>query len=194
MESEINTIQIQIEPGNPIFDSSISNLRQNLNEQRISFFSGAGISVPSGLPLAGTLCEAILSAMKDCLEIIDLGTKNERISVEQILKDYRLERILDSLLEFYSDNEIMDYLGVLQNAKENYNHSAIASLASLGSISHIITLNFDTLFEQALTKKKIKYSWYLPLSSPDLIPDSNSNFTIIHDSSLVRVIVLDNRQ
>lgn len=178
-ESTLNTIRIRIDPGNSIFEGSISNLRQDLKDHRISFFAGAGISVPSGLPLAGDLCKGLLTTMKECLEIINLGTKDERILVDKILKDFRLERILDSLLESYTDNEILDYLSVLQDANENYNHFAIASLAGLGLISHVITLNFDTLFEQALSKEQIKYSWFLPLSSPVLIPDSTSQFIIL---------------
>ena len=151
----------------------------DLKGQRVTFFTGAGISKPSGLPLADDLCQGLLTAMKNALEITNIGTQDDRNLVEKILKEYRLERILDSLLDTYSDQDILDYLGVLQNTNENYNHEAIASLASMGLINHLITLNFDTLFEQALSKRQIKYSWNLPLSSLKLIPDSNCQFIII---------------
>jgi len=180
LKSIYNTITLNIEPGSPEFNSSILSLFDTLKEHRVTFFTGAGVSKPSGLPLAKVLCENLLNAMEKSLEIINIGSKNERHLIKEILKGYRLERLLDSLVDSHNDQVVVEYLNhVMQNANENYNHKAIARLAKAGYINHLITLNFDTLFEQALSNQFITYSWYLPLASPILIPNSENQFIIV---------------
>lgn len=175
----LNTTIIDIEPGSTLFDNSILKLNQYLLSNRITFFTGAGVSKPSGLPLANELCEGILNSMINSLKITKICNSDELILIKQILKNYRLERLLDSLVDSYTDKGILEYLNILQKANENYNHESIAKFAKQGHINHIITLNFDILFEQALIKQQVPFSWYLPLVSSSRISVSDNEFTII---------------
>lgn len=168
---------VSIEPGDAEFENVVADINRALHNEQITFFTGAGISNPSGLPIADKLCHSILEAMGKSLEITGACSTREKDSIINILKNYRLERLLDSLIGTYLDSGILKFLNVLLNAKENFNHKAIAKFAKSGYINHIITLNFDVLYEQALSNQN--FSWLLPLVHNKPIPYANSKFTII---------------
>ena len=48
--------------GEPLFDESVSEISLAFKECRVTFFAGAGISQPSGLPTSPVLVEKLVEA------------------------------------------------------------------------------------------------------------------------------------
>lgn len=116
-----------------------------LNGKHISVFTGAGISLGSGLPLASRLIEHIL------LNISDVKSKivNEPLSylpfegyIEQMINDSNDETIMQMFTE--------------ESLCPNENHRLIARLHRNGEIDRIYTVNFDILHEKAFYEINIK--------------------------------------
>ena len=157
--------------GEPAFDGCVLELSTALQKQGGTFFAGAGISQPSGFPTTVVLVDQLVDTMIESLAITGIGSISERNAIKNIIKGYRLERLLDAIVDIHGNQAAINYLSVLQDANENYNHQAIAELAAKGFISNIITLNFDVLFEQALRKHSVTFSWNLPLATDVIIPE-----------------------
>ncbi|MCH7562109.1 MAG: hypothetical protein IIC67_12270, partial [Thaumarchaeota archaeon] len=137
---------------------------QFLYNKKVTFFTGAGISRPSGLPLSGTFIKNISETMSEAIRVVNLGTKNEQHELDRIIPLYPLEKLLDSLVHKYGE-DALNILTVLESGSPNYNHAAIAHLAKNNYLDNIITLNFDVLFEKAFLANDISFEWNLPLSS-----------------------------
>ena len=82
------------------------------------------------------------------------------------------------MVDVHGDELALRYLAVLGDARENYNHRAAAALARTGKLRHIVTLNFDVLFEQALRDCDVSFNWNLPLASDIPIGDLRAQVVV----------------
>jgi len=87
------------------------------------------------------------------------------------------QRVLDSVVSYagkpelvlqvlhdkstLSDDNFFRLLRSLESLKPNFNHYALAQMAANKSLQYIVTTNFDTCIEQALTDLSIKYKSYV---------------------------------
>ena len=175
----VRAISVKMVPGDPRLLKAVSQLTEAFRERRVTFFSGAGISRPSGLPGSPPLVASLVDAMTESLSRIRLGESSERSGVRDVISGYPLERLLDSLVDMHGDEAALGYLRVLQDATENYNHDAIAILAERKLLNYIVTLNFDVLFEQALSRRSVPFAWHLPLAADGRIPHSVAGVTVV---------------
>lgn len=158
---------------------TIETIAQFLYNKKVTLFTGAGISRPSGLPLSGTFIKNISETMCEAIRTVNLGTNKEQHELERVLPLYPLEKLLDSLVNKYGE-DALKILTILESGFPNYNHSAIAQLAKNDYLDTIITLNFDVLFENALLASDISFTWNLPLSSvKQEFLGSDKNVTLI---------------
>lgn len=153
-------IRAHINPPDRAFENAVVDLSELFRLKKVTIFTGAGVSIPSRLPeskqLVESIAEILVSAVNELgLDTLELGT---------VIKEYRLEPILNAIVQFHG-NQGLSFLSLLQLAQPNYNHSAIAQLAKYGYLGNIITLNFDVLFEIALQKLGVPFTWQLPLAS-----------------------------
>jgi hypothetical protein len=156
-ELEIDTPDVQ-------FKRVTSDLAKLFHDRQVTLFSGAGVSVPSGLPDSGTMVESITSSMLRAIDHFSLCTTDERELVRSTISKRRLEPILDSIVQFHEESSLNSILN-FSCTEPNYNHESVAQLAAHRYLSHIITLNFDVLFETSLETYKVPFSWNLPLAN-----------------------------
>lgn len=173
------SIAAKIVPNDSAFHEAASRVAEALRERRVTFFAGAGVSRPSGLPVSDTLKKALVDAMVRSLSMTQVGQSAECSEVEAVISVLPLEVLLNSLVDTNGDNAALTYLSVLQGATENYNHSAIAELADRGELDCIVTLNFDVLFEQALRRRAVSFKWHLPLAGEGHIPEGDARVTVV---------------
>lgn len=129
------------------------NLTQSLLSNRLIFFLGAGLSreYPSLLPLA---MNSSLPGLRELLaEMLITGVNIDlRESICEDLNKLTLEHILDQCARILGE-DALDYLDILDSSKltskPNYRHYALALLAKQGFCPYFLTVNFDTLLEQA---------------------------------------------
>lgn len=125
-----------------------SGLKRNL-----TIFAGAGISAapPTNLPLARGMTHAIVGGL--CGQ----RTGKENNSFWMAVDRLRPERLLSILHEVMGE-EAFTPLRLLGGAEPNRNHRMLASLAAADCLAAIITTNFDTAIEQALTQARIPFA------------------------------------
>ena len=117
---------------------------------RAAVFCGAGISAPSGIPLAGALVDAALEALE--------ATAEERqhigaaaLPFEAFMETLRLEGTHE------------DHLLIFREGSPAPAHALFAALAAKGRLRTLCTTNFDLLFERAFAARS------LPPGTPALI-------------------------
>jgi len=157
-------IELNINFDNPKLSLIIKDLCDFFEKKEVTIFSGAGISIPSGLPDSRKLVDSIASILNFSIEKLNIGTIEDRKLLDKVVADYRLERILDSIVSQHGAailNSILNF----QSSKPTFNHKAVALLAEHGYLSHIITLNFDVLFEESLYNNNVPFELHLPLVS-----------------------------
>jgi hypothetical protein len=173
--------------GDCAFDLAAGILGDGLRRQQVTLFTGAGVSLPSGLPGSSILVESLVKAMSESLARLQIGSAVQRSTVEAILSRYPLERLLDSIVGVLGEEAALDFLGVLQDAEENYNHSAVAEAARRRWVTSLITLNFDLLYEQALQKQLVPFVWQLPLVRGSCIPETPAQVTLVKPHGTLRL-------
>jgi NAD-dependent SIR2 family protein deacetylase len=121
----------------------IDELVELLRKKEVMIFAGAGISKPSGLPLAKefkvNLIEALCSDSENILKDFYERNKDE---LEKAIDNIMMEKIM----QIFRDNigEASLYaLNIYKNGEYNYLHSSIAKLCNLGYLNVIFTTNFD---------------------------------------------------
>lgn len=127
---------------------------QNVQEIKALPFLGAGIScdAPSFLPVADQITRPIIQKLWASLSIFPELMAMPKLDLalpRRVLEESRMERILDVLVTVYG-NESLRCLDELKSNRWNGNHAAIAVMSRKGKLPFCITLNFDTLIEQAV--------------------------------------------
>lgn len=120
-------------------NSIVENITLKIKDKETALFCGAGISYHSGIPLANVLLKYILQVLE--------------------VEESNASRILNSNLPFESfiqtlasEEGINDILDIFSRGEANTNHKLIAYLIKLGYIKTVLTTNFDTLIEKALSR------------------------------------------
>jgi len=133
-------------------DNRIFNI---INQQKISFFVGAGISMipPSCLPSWWQLNHIILDSLADeshsiVSEVKDLASLiKQREEEGKLPPEFVSEIITNRIGESY-----FEVLKGLEGDAPNEAHLWLATLAKAGKLKAIITTNFDTLIERAFER------------------------------------------
>jgi len=109
----------------PFYEETVTCLCQEIRGGSVVPLLGAGASFdkPSQLPVA----DALRAPLIDCL----LRASTDIKFAEKVLKDARLERLLDALLKTHG-RSALEYLDVLDSDRWNENHGTIAALAKAG--------------------------------------------------------------
>jgi len=124
---------------NENFDDIINIITSKIKNQEIAIFCGAGISYNSGLPLVNNLLRYILNVIE----------VNEIDSEKILQSNLPFEAFIQTLS---GESDVNDLLDIFSKGKPNNTHRFIALLIKLGFVKNIITTNFDTLIEQALSE------------------------------------------
>ncbi len=123
--------------------SDISEFKESAIHHGVGILCGAGISKPSGLPLAKEVKQHILEKMSVDDEDTD-KIMNSNIPFE-------------AFMEAVSGNaDISEILDIYKHGEPNTNHILIAKLAKKGYLKTIFTTNFDLLIERALENEGLK--------------------------------------
>ena len=157
IEAHIGSIDDKLE-------AASCELAELFQRRRVTIFAGAGVSIPSGLPDSPTLIKSISRVLLESLKELRLVGIEDLDTAADIIAGYRLEPILDAIVRFHGNSGI-DFLSCFGSAQPSYDHHAAAILASQGYLDNIITLNFDPLFEMALQRLSVPFTWHLPLAS-----------------------------
>ena len=116
--------------------------------------AGAGISIaaPSNLPSWWQYNQEMISAIKSIVlaRCPQAQTELERIDIEKSLP---VQCISDLIVKQGAGQSYFPLLSLLDGTTPNFNHLALAELASLKELTAIITTNFDRLIETAFTQK-----------------------------------------
>ncbi|MDE1888884.1 MAG: SIR2 family protein [Planctomycetota bacterium] len=151
----------------------IYDISKSIEEKRLSFFCGAGISWNSGLPLANELKHEILDKLpidkKDIDEIMNSNLPFEAF-IEVISESTNISKILD----------------IFKDGNPNTNHNLIASLAKHSFLNTIVTTNFDLLIEKALENEGLKRDddFKVYYDEEQLL---DINFEEIKDDKIIRI-------
>lgn len=116
-----------------------------LKDKNISVFTGAGISLGSGLPLASELIKYILLNISDISSLI----------FDKPLSYLPFEGYIEQMITDANDETIMRMF-TEDSLYPNENHKLLASLYKDGAINRIFTVNFDILHEKAFNEIDIR--------------------------------------
>lgn len=116
-----------------------------LKDKNISVFTGAGISLGSGLPLASELIKYILLNISDISSLI----------LDKPLSYLPFEGYIEQMITDANDETIMRMF-TEDSLCPNENHKLLASLYKDGAINRIFTVNFDILHEKAFNEIDIR--------------------------------------
>ena len=135
-----------------IFGNKINipnKLLHYLEQGRVVFFCGAGISMDAGLPSFAGLAKKVCS---------DLGIQENYPMIEDHLKQGQYEEVFQFLQCTIGKQEIDKKITEhLNTSKKSDNHQFIFDLASAyGHSPKIVTTNFDTLFDNVIRYDEIK--------------------------------------
>jgi len=144
-------------------DKALSTITQLLKDRTLVFFFGAGISLeyPSLLPLAkksrllpglrDTLCDMLL---KETSLEPEGEYEIRRLALETLL-DFFVRALGDKTLEFYN---ILKPRHLVEAYGPNYRHYCLAFLSESGYCRYFVTVNFDTLVEDALKVIGVRFT------------------------------------
>lgn len=144
-----------IADGDAGFSEITDEIVGRFRERRIVPLLGAGISdvppscMPLGRALENRLRRALWSSFVPFLRRRTLSM-TDRTSAKRILKEARLERMLDVLQQTHGPAPVHEFLSVLRGDDWNCNHAALGALSRAGNLPLCITLNFDLLIEHAV--------------------------------------------
>jgi tetratricopeptide (TPR) repeat protein len=123
----------------------ISELAESIGSGQAAVFCGAGISLNSGLPLAGQLVACVLDK---------LNTPPEE---RQALLEARLP--FEAFIQILGKTtDLAPLLSLFDAGKPNPNHLLLANLVKMGRLTTIVTTNFDCLIEEALNREGLEAS------------------------------------
>lgn len=117
-------------------EDKIKRLSEIIEESKnIVLFTGAGISVPSGIP-----------DFRSANGLYNSGLTKYGVSPEEAISHTFYKYRTEEFFEFYKENL------VFKNAKPNIAHKYFAELEKLGKIKAVVTQNIDGLHERAGSK------------------------------------------
>lgn len=113
--------------------SNLLHIKEASKQGRLVVFAGAGVSNNSGVPVWSSLIDAM---KQEC----NLAYENDDLKIAQLYKDARGEKeYMDKVKEVLKHNKVAP----------NVIHESILKLKPC----HIITTNYDNLFEQEIVKE-----------------------------------------
>ncbi len=117
-------------------EDKIARLKEIIDESKnIVLFTGAGISVPSGIP-----------DFRSAKGLYNSGLTKYGVSPEEAISHTFYKYRTEEFFEFYRENL------VFQNAKPNVAHKYFAELERQGKLKAVVTQNIDGLHEKAGNK------------------------------------------
>src|ERR1039458_3055174 len=120
-----------------------SELAESIGRGKAAVFCGAGISLNSGLPLAGQLLAYILDK---------LNTPPEE---RQALLEANLP--FEAFIQILGKTtDLAPLIALFDAGKPNPNHLLLANLVKTGRLTTIITTNFDCLIEEGLNREGLQ--------------------------------------
>jgi|GEM_PF-6499445 len=130
---------------------AVQDLLQDLSTGELALFVGAGVSAGalSGLPLWAPFRDHLLETISGRAEN-DMKIQR-RWDLDLLRK--KPEAILEVILDVTGEAGLFSLLTAFRGHTTNPNHRWIASLCYSGLVSCIVTTNFDTLIETALTER-----------------------------------------
>lgn len=151
----------------------INFIVSRLREHKLNIFFGAGVSrdFPTLNPLVDD-SDPIPGFRTLLQEILVQGCPSwAEDAIKESIKDKPLEWLLEHYIEIVGERAL-NILSLLQEIdghpnSPNYNHYALASLATKGFCRFFLTVNFDIIFEQAFLKIKINSANYSRLIIPE---------------------------
>src|SRR3989344_4433140 len=157
--SSMKTFCFRSKPKTVGVETCINLIVNRLRERKLFIFFGAGISrdFPTLNPLVadnGHYIVGLRTLLKGIL--IDGCPDWARDSIKTSTKDRPLEWLLEHYVGIVGESALK-FLSLLEKSENyptppNYNHYALSLLAKEGFCRFFLTVNFDTLFEQAFQK------------------------------------------
>jgi tetratricopeptide (TPR) repeat protein len=134
-------------------DALAATLFQTFEQEDVTFFVGAGISLeaPANLPNANDLKWQILDALAG-----HPASAEDRPLLQQYLDTHMLELLVQDLKETLGSG-VADVFDVFRGGDPNPYHRLIARLAKRKLVRRVITTNFDCLIERALADEGVEY-------------------------------------
>jgi len=132
--------------------SAFEIINQDLKDEKLAIFCGAGISNYSGLPMVSRIVPVLLEGLElelvDIKKIYDNGDENRPLKLP-------FEAIVEILFENSNIDPVLDIYAL---GEPNTNHVFIAKLAKAHLVKTIVTTNFDLLIEIAMINEGLKES------------------------------------
>ena len=132
----------------------IKRTAKEIFNNEVIFFVGAGISKPSGAPLANEIVDGVINHLFEHHRTT-LGKKYGELK-NICLSESRPETLFNYIETYRAkaadatiDNSIDDLFSSIKDLKPTYFHWFLAILLGTGFVKSIITLNYDTLIEKA---------------------------------------------
>jgi hypothetical protein len=134
--------------------AEIARVARSIELGRLAFVFGAGVSIeyPSLLPMTVTgrlpgLVDLVLDVLQE-----KAGALGEPATC--LLRRAKLEHLLDHLHRTIGD-EVFKFLTPLGKGRPNLRHHALAMLCERFECRRFMTVNFDTLFEDACARSLV---------------------------------------
>ncbi len=143
-----------------------------IQHRNMAVFCGAGLSAPSGLPLAKEIINRII-------ELLELTTDEKEAFLRSGIP-------FEAFMEVLSEESYCDHLfEIFEGGEPGKGHVLLAKLAKAGFINTIYTTNFDMLFEKALIQEGL-----IRDENYEVVYQGNQLKTTDLNSSIIRVIKL----
>ncbi len=143
--------------------SQASEKLKAINKEGAIYFVGAGISMASGLPLQNNIKRLIIQILcQNDGYLLKMYKKNHQ-NWNQQLDQIMMEEVFQ-LIHRYNSSFLKESAAIFSTGKPTNYHYGLATLLATRKIKAVISLNFDTLIEQAYLQ--------LQQSNPNLhLPD-----------------------
>ena len=132
----------------------LKTIWSEIDKGQVAVFCGAGVSVPSGIPMVGAYDEKKDRIIQGIITQILLLTGHNDNDIKAYFK---VKIPFEAFIEFLVQNGLdLAELEPLFHGEPCIYHRAIARLMKQGKISQVCTANFDRCFEIAIQNETIK--------------------------------------
>ena len=125
-------------------------------EPKLSFFTGAGISIPPPSKLLSAN-EVITKIIDGLCQIPKLQPYVEGLKEQVLTTGVRMEELFE-IIQRHIGKKIEDLLPIFSSSNPNFYHYFLASLIESGLTKYVVTTNFDQLIEKASQKNILVYA------------------------------------